>query len=127
MKRNTIQRSLTLEAVRKLNCHPTADQVYAQVSAQHPTVSRATVYRNLSQLAENGDIQSVEIPGDAGHFDHRCQPHYHARCVKCGRVFDVDMDYLPDLASQIKDAHGFAFSGYDLVFKGICQGCRQSQ
>ncbi|MDD6887427.1 MAG: transcriptional repressor, partial [bacterium] len=44
MKRNTIQRALVLEAVQRLHCHPTADEVYAVVAAEHPNISRATVY-----------------------------------------------------------------------------------
>ena len=51
--RNTVQRAMTLEAVRRLHAHPTAEEVYRQVAAEHPSVSRATVYRNLRQLAES--------------------------------------------------------------------------
>ena len=50
--RNTIQRSLVLEAVNKLQCHATADQIYAEIVKEHPTISRATVYRNLNLLRE---------------------------------------------------------------------------
>lgn len=123
MKRNTIQHSLVLETVRKLHCHPTANEVYAAVVAEHPTISRATVYRNLRQLAESGEIGSMEIPGGADHFDHICHEHHHARCLKCGRVFDVDMDYIRDLEKKIRNTHGFEFSGYDLMFKGVCPEC----
>ena len=123
-KRNTIQRALALEAVRKLHCHPTADEVYAEVIREYPTVSRGTVYRNLNQLVESGEISSMEIPGCANHYDHRRDNHYHTRCLQCGKVFDVDMDFIPDLGKNIKDTHGFAFSGYDLVFKGICAECQ---
>ena len=45
-ERNTIQRQLTLQAVRELACHPTAEEVYRYVSARRPDVSLATVYRN---------------------------------------------------------------------------------
>lgn len=127
MKRHTIQQSLTLEAVQKLKCHPTADEVYQAVSAEHPTVSRGTVYRNLNRLAQSGEIASMDIPSGAGHFDYRRDKHYHARCLHCGRVFDVDMDYIPDLEDEIRDTHGFAFSGYDLVFKGVCTNCQKAE
>ena len=113
-----------LEAVSKLHNHPTADEVYREVSDRHPTVSRGTVYRNLNMLAENGDIRNVETPAGANHYDHRRDNHYHARCLKCARVFDVDMDFIPNLGENIRDAHGFALSGYDLVFKGVCAECQ---
>lgn len=127
MKRKTIQRALTLKAVQTMRNHPTAEEIYEAVSAEHPNISRGTVYRNLNQLSEDGEIREMEVPGGADHFDHRCNDHYHVRCLKCGRVFDVDMDYMPDLAKKIKDTHGFQFEGYDLMFKGICPDCRRLQ
>ena len=127
MKRKTIQRSLTLQAVQTMQSHPTADEVYAAVSAEHPHISRGTVYRNLNQLSEDGKIRELEVPGGADRFDHCCHEHYHVRCLKCGRVFDVDMKDIPDLTKAIRDTHGFHFSGYDLMFKGVCPTCIQSQ
>lgn len=126
MKRNTIQRTLILEAVNKLQNHPTADEVYAEVAARHPNISRGTVYRNLNQLSENGDISDLKVPGGADHFDHVPEKHYHVRCVRCGRVFDVEMDYMEDLETSIKDPHGFQILGHDLMFRGICPACSET-
>lgn len=85
--RNTVQRAMTLEAVRRLHAHPTAEEVYRQVAAEHPSVSRATVYRNLRQLAESGLLLKINTTDGADHFDHRCDAHYHAGCLRCGRGF----------------------------------------
>lgn len=123
--RNTIQRTLVLEAVQELQSHATAEEVYQAVAQRHPSISRATVYRNLHLLAESGDIRKVEVPGGPDRFDHRRCDHYHVRCTRCGRVFDVEMDYLPDLARKVKDAHGFLFMGHDILFRGICPDCRE--
>ena len=125
MKRKTIQRVAILETVRRLKSHPTADEVFAEVSLEHPMISRGTVYRNLKQLAENGDLYSIEIPGCANCYDHRCFDHYHARCINCCKVFDVDMDYVSDLEKRIKNPSDFAFTGYDLIFKGYCHECQE--
>lgn len=124
IKRNTIQRALVLKAVNTLQCHATVEEIYNLVVKEYPNISKVTVYRNLNQLAENGEIRKLEVPGDADRFDHLCHDHYHARCLRCGRVFDVDMDYIEDLEKRIKDAHGFEFSGHDLMFKGICPDCK---
>lgn len=125
IKRNTIQRALVLEAVNKLKCHATADEIYNVIVNEHPYISRGTVYRNLNQLSESGEIRKLEIPGGADRFDHRCHDHYHARCLKCGQVFDVEMEYIKDLKKKIKDTHGFEFSGHDIMFKGICPECKK--
>lgn len=123
--RNTIQRTLVLEAVNTLQCHATADEVYEAIVKEHPTVSKATVYRNLNLLSGMGEIRKMEIPGGPDRFDHRCHDHCHVRCEKCGRVFDVDMEYVSGLEKGIRDTHGFAFTGYDILFRGICPDCRK--
>ena len=125
IKRNTIQRALVLEAVNKLKCHATADEIYNLVVSEYPNISKVTVYRNLNQLADSGEIRKLEVPGGADRFDHRPHNHYHARCLECGDVFDVDMDYISDLEKKIRDTHGFFFQGHDLMFKGICSECRK--
>ena len=124
IKRNTIHCSLVLEAVNTLRCHATADEIYHALVQQHPHISRGTVYRNLQRLSDMGKIRKREFPGGADRFDHLCSDHYHATCTKCGRVYDVDMEYIADLEKSIKDTHGFAFTGHDIVFKGICPACQ---
>ena len=105
MNRNTIQRSLVLEAVNKLHCHATADEIYNEISKTHPHISRATVYRNLNRLSEMGEIRKMEIPGGADCFDHLTHDHCHVRRERCGRIFDVDMEYVSGLEQNIKDTH----------------------
>lgn len=123
-KRNTIQRSLVFEAVNKLKCHATADEIYEYIVKEHPNISRATVYRNLNLLSETGEIRKMEIPGGADRFDHQCHDHCHVKCEKCGRVFDVDMEYITGLEKNIHDDRGFKFNGYDIIFRGICPDCQ---
>lgn len=123
IKRNTIQRTLVLEAVRKLMNHPTADEVYETIVKEHPSISRGTVYRNLNQLAEDGIITIIPVPGAAEHFDHQVHNHYHARCLDCGKVYDVEMEGLPVLEDLIHNKDEFNFTGYDILFKGTCHHC----
>ena len=126
IKRNTIQRTLVFETVNKLQCHATADEIYETIVQEHPNISKATVYRNLKLLSETGEIRKMEIPGGADRFDHRCHDHCHVRCEKCGRVFDVDMEYITNLEKNIKNSHWFAFTGYDILFRGICPDCQNA-
>ena len=122
-RRNTIQRSFVLEAVNRLQCHATADEIYREIIKTHPMISRATVYRNLNLLAEMGEIRRLEIPGSADRFDHIPKRHCHVKCDVCGRLFDVDMEFVSGLEGGIRDAHGFDFTGYDILFHGICPKC----
>lgn len=124
-RRNTIQKELILEAVRELKRHLTADEVYEYITKEHPTIGKGTVYRNLNILAEEGAIRKVEVPDGPDCFDFTLKNHYHVKCLKCGKVYDVDMDVLPDLLDKIHDPHGMQFVAYDIFFKGICVSCRE--
>ena len=96
------------------------------IAKTHPTVSRGTVYRNLNLLSEDREILRVEVTGGPDHFDHNVMPHYHVSCVTCGKAFDVDIELLPDLLKQIRDKKGFKYLSYDVLFKGICPDCQET-
>lgn len=125
--RNTVQRDLVLQTVRSMTCHPTAEQVYQVIVQKHPTVSKGTVYRNLSLLAQIGLIRRVEVPNSADRFDFQMQKHYHILCKRCSRVYDVDMAYLDDIGDHIRDMHGFSIDEHDIAFKGVCPHCREKE
>ena len=121
--RNTIQRTMTLNAVKALGCHPTAEEVWQQVARDNPSIGRATVYRNLNQLAESGLLLKIRAADGADHFDHRCDPHAHAICTRCGRVFDIGLKQQLDLLGLVGETEGFEVTGYDLLFTGSCAAC----
>ena len=124
--RNTIQRTLVLEAVRSLHNHPTSADVYDVVRERHPNISRATVYRNLGVLAQRGEVLRVEVPNGADRYDFLNRPHYHAKCRVCGGVYDIDMPYQHDIASHVSDAHGFTIEHHEIIFEGVCARCKKS-
>ena len=124
--RNTVQRQIVLQTVLQMHDHPTADHVYAAVAAEHPSISKATVYRNLNQLAEQGEIRRVPVPNGADRFDFNTSEHYHVRCEKCGAVFDVHMPPMLDLLGQVEDASGVEVRRFDILFEGVCKACREA-
>lgn len=123
LQRQTRQKQIILEALPKLN-HPTATAVYEYIHGEHPTVSRATVFRVLKQAEENGRIMRLSFAGGEDRFDHNPAPHYHVRCVRCGKVCDVKMPFLYGLEEAVEDADGFILQTHDIEFKGICPLCR---
>ncbi|MBE6877803.1 MAG: transcriptional repressor [Ruminococcaceae bacterium] len=122
--RKTFQKALTLDAVREMKSHPTADQIYAHVAEKYPEISRATIYRNLNQLSETGEIQRFKNPCGADHFEQMLTPHYHFMCKKCGRITDVELDVnLTELINACQQKTGGTVTDHLLVFEGICENC----
>lgn len=124
-RRNTIQKDLVRNAVYEMRRHVTANEVYEFIKEAYPTIGKGTVYRNLDILVEEGALRKVEVPNGPNRFDFTLKNHYHVKCIKCGEIFDVDMDQIPDLLERIHNTHGIEFVDYDISFKGICPKCRE--
>ncbi len=125
--RNTLQRRLVLETVQRLHDHPTAEEIFQQIAAENTLISKATVYRNLKILSEQGEILHIPIPNGADCFDFRTTPHYHLECRSCMRVFDVDLPYQTDLNKKVQNYGGFQIESHLLVFCGLCPDCVAKQ
>lgn len=121
----SMQRELVLKTLQQNVVHPTAEQVYEILRKDLPSISLATVYRNLNLLAANGTIRKIEGLDGKVHFDHNTHPHYHFICTKCNKVYDIPYDIAPDLAEQVLDRTGLVVESYDISFKGVCKGCRK--
>ena len=118
----TKQRQLILEVVRATNSHPTADELFQMIRRKLPTISLATVYRNLNFLSEIGEIRKLAMPGMPDRFDWRMDPHDHMVCDTCGQVVDFVLPH--DLGQEIASACGAQVDGYTLVAHGTCAHCR---
>ncbi len=123
--RMTPQRKVILEELRKVNTHPSADELYVMVRRRLPRISLGTVYRNLEILTANGQIQKLELGSSLKRFDGNAENHYHIRCIRCDRVVDASVDFDPTLDRELKKMSDFDIIGYRLEFIGICPACRK--
>lgn len=122
MVRNTVQRRLLLETVRSMTNHPSADEVYETVLPRCPGISRATVYRVLGALADEGEIQRVAVPNAPDRFDFTLSCHAHCRCLSCGRVFD-----FPIAFPEAESTEEFRVEGVEVLVTGKCRECLQKE
>ncbi len=118
------QRELIYQAVVENKIHPTAEFVYNYLKKDNPQLSLGTVYRNLQQLSENGDLNRVSIPNQPDRFDSITQPHYHAVCSKCGHLEDILIDDMPDINSHVAAKTGLVITGHEIIFQIICPMCK---
>ncbi|MDO4565431.1 MAG: transcriptional repressor [Clostridia bacterium] len=121
-QRMTKQKQLVLSVAQAHCDHPTADQIYMEVRAIDGRISRGTVYRNLEQLSETGNLLHVKVPG-AGRFDSRLEYHYHMVCKNCNAVHDVPFEYRRELDELLFEKSGFKVERHRTVFEGLCPDC----
>lgn len=73
----TPQRIAILEAIYKLNNHPTAEKILEYIKESHPGISSATVYKVLDALEKNQLIKRVKTDRDIKRYDGIVENHHH--------------------------------------------------
>ena len=126
MPRLTKQRKVILEELRKVDTHPTADEVFAMVRSKLPKISLGTVYRNLEIMSTEGLIQKIDYTGGQKRFDGNPEVHAHVRCVECGRVGDVHHAPHSNLA-ELAGRTEFTILGCRLDYYGLCPKCAEAR
>ena len=126
-QRQTVQKELIYTALVELGNHPTADQVYDAIRTAHPSISRATVFRVLNQMSENGTVLKVKMTDGADRYDHTVHPHCHGHCLRCRKIFDIP--YIrPEMQSFLpEDTGGFRVTDYSIQFFGLCAACKEKE
>lgn len=124
IQRNTVQQQIILNALTKFNTHPTVDEIYEEIFKNHTAISKATVYRNLRKLTDNGDVKQVPMTDETERYDSRISKHYHFKCKICKKIFDVDIQYNSNVDETVRQMYGFQVDDHDVIFKGICTQCK---
>ncbi len=120
------QRELVLAAIEQSHEHPTADNIYNMLKAEHKNLSLGTVYRNLNQLVEHGMIRRIALSNSPDCFDRKHHEHQHLVCQNCGQVQDVDLPFLEEMDKTLREKAGFALLSQELMIRGYCKDCQKN-
>ena len=118
------KRSAILSCIRGTTVHPSAEMVHEMLQQEHPDISLATVYRNLSRFKDQGLIQSLGTVNGIERFDANTAPHVHFVCNCCSAVMDLhQMDAPQRLCKEAAQHIGGQVDSCQLMFFGTCQAC----
>lgn len=120
----TNQRIKITEYLKGVHSHPTAEDVYKAVKNDMPTITLATVYRNLHLLADQRRILRFNIRNEY-RFDYDTSVHQHFVCENCGKVFDVHQKEISDFAMKKVASKEFQPESVRIVYYGKCKGCKK--
>ena len=128
MKKYSPHREALLISLKNRNDHPTADTLYFELKQKFPSISLATVYRNLIDLANDGEIQKLQIGNGADCFDGNINDHMHFICEKCNKIIDISIDdkykdYTNDYIKPHLNRIGGKVEKYNIILSGICYDC----
>ena len=120
------QRIAIIQYVYENRIHPTVDAVYSALSPDYPTLSRTTVYNTLHLFAEKKLVNVVTIEGDELRYDGELSPHFHFKCTRCGKLFDMPFDPKSEKVFSACSKllpEGFSLEATELNMRGICPEC----
>lgn len=123
-RNNSQKRNAILETIRSTKTHPSAEWVYEQLKEKYPNLSLGTVYRNIAEFKQDGEVCSVAVVNGIDRIDGDCSPHQHFVCSQCGAVEDLDIGFqTEDISEQISERCGAKASKVSLTAYGLCRHC----
>lgn len=124
--RITPQRVAILRIFLNSQDHPSVEQVYAQVKADFPSTSLATVYKTVNLLKEIGEILEIGFACGGNRYDgNKPYPHPHLICTRCKKIMDSDIDLVDQIASELEQISGYRIVSHQIEFFGICPACQK--
>ncbi len=118
----TPQRMAIVKILAKSEGHPSIEEIYKKLIRDYPTMSLATVYRNVMLLKSLEQVFEVGFADDKNRYDgNNPYPHSHLVCVECKRVVDVDNGSPVSVMDDIEEESGFNVIGQ--CYFGVCPEC----
>jgi Fur family peroxide stress response transcriptional regulator len=96
----TPQRMRVLEAIYKLDNHPTAENILDFIRENDPNIGSGTVYKVLETLVEKNLIKKVKTEKDVMRYDGNVKNHHHLYCIKCDYIEDYNNGKLDKLLND---------------------------
>jgi Fur family transcriptional regulator, ferric uptake regulator len=122
VERNTRQRGAIRRVFRSLHRPLSPAEVLDAAKAEVPAMGIATVYRTIKAMVDEGEIASIDVPGEApryeiAHLGH----HHHFHCRACNKVFEVEG--CPTDIQKLAPP-GFVADGHEVMLFGRCVTCK---
>ncbi len=120
----THQRQVLYETMQRMHGHPSPEEVYASVKQRIPSISLATVYKNIHLFVESGVFRELSMHHGTLRVEMNKHPHHHLVCSICKKVMDVDDAELGMASHPVKLANGFVVERLSVDVIGVCPECQ---
>lgn len=116
--RPTPQREVVFKIILEKRDHPTADEIFARVKSQLPTISLATVYNCLETLVQCGLVRQVNLERAPTRYCPNLHEHAHFHDDTTGQVHDIDLPAETMMHLRKLLPPGFDANSVELTFRG---------
>ena len=119
----TLQRMAIFEAMHNGTKHPTAEDVYNEVSKSFPMIGLSTVYNTLETLCDLGMVDKLNLNSTGARYDFTSEPHAHLVCLGCGKIVDDSSLHCALCRNKAEQESGFKLLRHSATFYGYCGKC----
>lgn len=102
--------------------HINIDDLYASMLKKFPSISLATIYKNVNSMVEKFFISEVKIPNEKSVYELSKSEHSHLVCESCKKIEDVTID-TSSVLKELKEISNFNVNNTNVVFSGVCSDC----
>jgi Fe2+ or Zn2+ uptake regulation protein len=125
-RRQTKQRALIWDVLAASNGdHLSVAEVEAAVRAVGSPLHRATVYRTLDRLVEDGLLVRTNLGLEGAQYEIvQAGHHHHLVCEYCRKVEHVPHQAVRSAIRRIESTSGFDLTEAELSLEGRCRDCQ---
>jgi Fur family ferric uptake transcriptional regulator len=116
----TKERALLLDFIMAQPGHFSADELLFELQKAQAKVSRATLYRSLSQMVEAGLLTESDFGHGHTHFEVALgeRPHVHFIFTDTGEVKELESQKIEDALNELARKEGFSIKRYKIQVFG---------
>ena len=102
--------------------HISVEDLYEQIKSDFPSISLATLYKNINAMSEKALIKEVKVPHSKNVYEISKEEHAHLLCHKCHAFIDIDVALTPIIEEATTKSH-FHIEESSVIFSGLCPEC----
>ena len=123
----TKERTQLLDFILDQKGHFSADELMFEMQKADVKISRATLYRSLSQMVEAGILAESDFGHGHMHYEIAigAKPHVHLICTDSGDVREVHSQKLEDALQELARKEGFKIKRYKIQVFGVSKSSRK--
>lgn len=130
MKKYSKQRQLVYESLKTRKDHPTVEMIYQDLKKENPSIGIATVYRNVSELCEDGKVKRIKTKDASDRYDGNDMKHIHMECNNCHEIFDIKLDDTEDKNldnefNKMLKSIDAQLLDHEIWLTGLCAKCKK--
>lgn len=105
-----------------MNGHMNIDDLYKKLLSKFPSISLATIYKNVNAMIEKVFLNEVKIPNAKSVYELVKEEHSHLVCSSCGKIEDIELD-TSSLLKEAISSKNYTIKETSVVFTGTCPDC----